>query len=144
MLSAQCSQNCHRVLSHRRDGVHARLDVLHRDGRKQGAHLSNRRINVAPALACLELGMLPKLLQRVQVRGGNLGRFKSCRDLLGGQMREHGLDRCVQSLPVCDPPGIGAKALISRKFGILEDTLTKGAPFPLVLQAQEDRFPVLG
>src|SRR5215472_6630727 len=125
------------MLSNDRDGVHTRLEVLHRDGRQKGAQGSNRRLYVAPAVPGLQLGVLPKLVRRAQARGGNLGTLQARLDLLGGQIRKYLLNRGVQRLPVGDPPDVRAEALIRRQSSVLEDTFTERVPFPLILHAQE-------
>src|SRR5260221_958842 len=131
------------MLSYGRDGVHARLHAVHRDRWQEGAQGSNRRLYVTPAVTGLQLGVLPKLVRRAQARSRDLGALEARLNLLSGQTREGLLNRGVQRLPVGDPPDVGAKALIVRKGRGLEDTFTEGAPFPLVLYAEEHRFLVL-
>ena len=124
------------MLSQRRHGIHARIARFPRSRRKQRRDRAGGRVHLAPALACLELRMLPHRVHVVHLSVGDLGVVQAPDDFFCGERGECIDDECTQFSARCATFGIGRKARIGRELRPLQDRLAEHRPLALVLQAE--------
>src|SRR5260370_26328628 len=89
---AEGAENLRCLLPEGWDGVHAWLDVTHRDRWQQRLERPDGRADLTPALACLQLRVVPELLHRVHAGIGNLRPVQPCDNLVDGELTEDGVD----------------------------------------------------
>ena len=130
------------MLAQRRHGVHAGAVAVVLRRRQQRGHRAGRRLHAGPALACLQLRMLPKCGRAVDAGGGDAGRVEPCFGLIGAQVSKAGADLVVEQLAVCGAQQVGGKARVFGHRRVLQHFGAKTPPFALVLHPQQQRLAV--
>ncbi len=132
------------MLAQGRHPAHGGLPAGHGDRRQQAPQRARRRVELAPAVPCVQLRVLGELRHAAQPRVGDPGLFQTCHQFLGAAGREGALQQGGQRGVVTESGGIVGETRITHQFRPPQHLLAQGDPVPVALHGQEHLTTVAG